>query len=170
MSDSVAEHRNHAADRRARCAVLTASDSRTAETDTAGDVIADLLEGAGHIVVERTIVPDEAAEIGTTLDSWLRSPEIQVICTTGGTGISSRDTTIEVVRARLDRVLDGFGEIFRFLSWKEVGSAAMLSRAVAGLAGSTLIFSMPGSPKAVRLAMEELIVSELPHLLWERDR
>ena len=170
MADSVAEHREYASDRRARCAVLTASDSRTLETDTGGDLIVGALEAAGHLVAHRAVVPDEATTIAAQLDQWLGDPAVDVICTTGGTGISSRDTTIEVVRERLDRVLEGFGELFRYLSWEEVGSAAMLSRAVAGLGGETLVFAMPGSPNAVRLAMERLIIPELPHLLWERQR
>jgi len=170
MADSVAEHREHSARKRARCAVLTASDSRTPDTDTAGDAIAVALETAGHVVAERALVPDEPSRIAEQLDAWLAEEEIQVICTTGGTGISHRDTTIEVVTARLDKTLDGFGEIFRYLSWEEVGSAAMLSRAVGGLAGNALVFAMPGSPNAVRLAMDQLIIPELPHLLWERQR
>ncbi len=170
MSESTALHRAAAEDRRALCAVLTVSDTRTPETDTGGRKILDGLAAAGHATADYGIVRDEPREIAARLDAWLARPEIQVIVTTGGTGISSRDTTIEVVAARLDRVLDGFGELFRMLSWDQVGSAAMLSRAIAGLKGETLIFALPGSPAAVELALDRLILPELPHLLFERAR
>ncbi len=170
MSRSVDEHKHAAAGRAARCAVLTASDSRTPETDTGGDRIVSSLEAAGHTVVDRALVRDEPAAIDAVLRDWIGRSDIQVVCTTGGTGVSTRDTTFEVVDRLLDKRLDGFGELFRMLSWSEVGSAAMLSRAVAGLAGDTFVFTMPGSPNAVALAMDRLIVPELPHLLFERQR
>jgi molybdenum cofactor biosynthesis protein B len=170
MSRSTEQHRQAAAGRIAACAVLTVSDSRTFETDGGGQAIVEALEAAGHRIVDRQIVRDEPVEVGRVLGEWIRNPEIQLGITTGGTGISSRDGTVEVVLRYLDKRLDGFGELFRLLSFEEIGSAAMLSRAVAGLAHETLLFALPGSPAAVRLAMEKLIVPELPHLLFERSR
>lgn len=170
MSESSSRHREAAREHRAACAVLTVSDTRTPETDTGGRLVRELLEAAGHRIVASRIVRDEPGEIDAALREWLDAGDAELICTTGGTGIARRDTTIEVVDRLLDRRLDGFGELFRMLSWEEVGSAAMLSRAVGGLAGETLVFALPGSPGAVRLALERLIVPELPHLLWERRR
>lgn len=169
-SPSSLRHRQAAEGRVAACGVLTVSDSRTWETDTGGQLITTELESAGHAVVIRDIVRDDPGEIHRLLTSWLDRDDLQVVLTTGGTGISSRDTTIEVVAALLDKRLDGFGELFRMLSFEQVGSAAMLSRALAGLSGETFLFAMPGSPKAVDLALEKLILPELPHLLWERSR
>lgn len=170
MSESTAAHRAAAAGQSARFAVLTVSDTRTPETDTGGSAIAEALTGAGHRLVERALVRDEPAEIDARLRSWLAGVGLDVIVTTGGTGISSRDTTIEIVERLLTKPLPGFGELFRFLSYPEVGSAALLSRATGGLAGETLLFSLPGSLAAVRLALEKLLVPELPHLIWERRR
>ncbi len=169
-SPSAAQHRQAAHDQVAVCAVLTISDTRTPETDTGGDRAVTALEAAGHAVEARAIVRDDPPAITAQLDAWIATPAIRVICTTGGTGLARRDTTYEVVACLLDKTIDGFGELFRMLSWQEIGAAAMLSRAVAGLAGDTLIFTMPGSPNAVALAMDKLIVPELPHLLWERMR
>ncbi len=152
------------------CGVLTVSDSRTPETDSGGDLIVATLEAAGHEIHARELVKDEPSEIGRLLGEWFRAPEVEVVLTTGGTGIARRDGTVEVVERFLDKRLDGFGELFRMLSWEEIGSAAMLSRAVAGIAYDTLVFALPGSKAAVRLALEKLIVPELPHLLFERRR
>jgi molybdenum cofactor biosynthesis protein B len=121
-------------------------------------------------VVARGLVPDDAERIERALRGFLEDHSPDLVITTGGTGISSRDTTIEVVERLLDKELDGFGELFRMLSWSQVGSAAMLSRAVAGLAGETVVFALPGSPNAVQIALDRLILPELPHLLWERKR
>jgi molybdopterin adenylyltransferase len=170
MSRSTEQHRQAAEGRIASCAVLTVSDTRTLETDGGGQAIVAALEAAGHRIVAREIVKDEPVEVGRVLGEWIRDPGIELAITTGGTGISSRDGTVEVVLRYLDKRLDGFGELFRMLSFEEIGSAAMLSRAVAGLAHDTLLFALPGSPAAVRLAMEKLIVPELPHLLFERSR
>lgn len=184
MSDSTTQHRRAAADRRARCAVLTVSDTRTPDTDAGGKLIRQLLADAGHDIIDHQIVKDEPDEIESQLQAWL-SPQAspltpQVILTTGGTGIAPRDTTVEIVQRLLapphGKTLEGFGELFRMLSYQEVGPAAMLSRAVAGLSApgnqgdGTLIFTLPGSTNAVRLALEKLILPELPHLLWERGR
>ncbi len=170
MSEATDQHRSSAEGLTAGCGVLTASDTRTVANDSGGDLIVATLEGAGHRVVQRELVKDEPHEIGRVVGEWIRDPEIEVILTTGGTGISQRDGTVEVVERFLDKRLDGFGELFRMLSWEEVASAAMLSRAVAGLAHDTLIFALPGSRAAVRLALEKLILPELPHLLFERRR
>ncbi len=170
MSESARQHRHAAEGKTADCAVLTVSDSRGPDADRGGDLIVERLEGAGHRIVDRQWVNDEPDEIGRALTVWLASREAQVVVTTGGTGISRRDTTVEVVERMLDKRLDGFGELFRMLSFEEIGSAAMLSRAVGGIARGTVVFSLPGSVAAVRLAMERLILPELPHLLWERQR
>ena len=170
MSQSTNEHREKAKGQIARCAVLTISDTRTKETDKGGKTIIAALSAAGHDIADYAIVKDEPTQIVAQLKLWLADTNIHVICCTGGTGISSRDTTIEVVDRLLTKRLDGFGELFRMLSWDQVGSAAMLSRATAGLAGETLVFAMPGSTNAVELAMSKLIAPELSHLVWERRR
>ncbi len=170
MSDATTQHRGAAEGMTASCGVLTVSDSRTRETDSGGDLIVESLAAAGHEIARRELVKDEPHEIGRVLGDWIRDPEVEVVLTTGGTGISKRDGTVEVVERFLDKRIDGFGELFRMLSWEEIGSAAMLSRAVAGLAQGTLIFALPGSRAAVKLALDKLIVPELPHLLFERGR
>jgi molybdenum cofactor biosynthesis protein B len=170
MSESVSQHRRAAAQKVAHCAVLTVSDTRTSDNDRGGDLIVEKLEAAGHSVSDRRWVRDEAEEIGRSLSEWLARGEVEVILTTGGTGISRRDTTAEVVERFLDKRLDGFGELFRVKSYEQIGSAAMLSRAVAGLARGALIFALPGSVAGVELALDELILPELPHLLFERGR
>lgn len=167
---SAQEHRDQAGDRRGRCAVLTVSDTRSKHDDGGGPIIVHALESAGHHVVAYQIVKDDVVLISSRLRQWIADEDIDLICTTGGTGISGRDTTIEAVERLLDKPIVGFGELFRMLSYDQVGSAAMLSRAVAGLADDTFIFAMPGSTKAVQLAMQKLIVPELSHLLWERSR
>ena len=157
-----------------RCAVLTVSDTRTPETDVGGPLIEKFLVKAGHVCAVKAIVRDEPAAIGLQIRGWLDDRSIQAILITGGTGISQRDTTIEVVRRFLSVELDGFGELFRMLSYEQVKAAAMMSRAVAGLANTdgrgTFIFAMPGSPNAVETAMSKLIAPQLAHLVWERRR
>jgi len=150
--------------------VLTISDTRTPATDSGGTVIVEALEAADHTLAARAIVRDQPPAIEAQLRAWIAEPGVQAILTTGGTGIARRDTTVEVVERLIDRPIPGFGELFRMLSYPQVQAAAMLSRALAGLCGDTVIFALPGSPDAVRLAMERLIIPELPHLLWERDR
>ena len=154
----------------ARVGVLTVSDTRTAATDASGDAAAAILAAAGHAVVRRGIVPDDPARVREAVLAWLADPECDAVITHGGTGIASRDRTCEAVSELLDQRLDGFGELFRMLSWSEVGSAAMLSRAVAGIARGKPLFAVPGSPAAVRLAVERLIAPELSHLLAELRR
>jgi molybdopterin adenylyltransferase len=162
---SYEEHTKLSRDTPVRCAVVTVSDSRDEESDRSGRLIRTALEEAGHSIVSYRIVPDEADRIGDVIDEM--APTCEVILLNGGTGISRRDTTVEVVNAKLEKSLAGFGELFRMLSYDEIGAGAMLSRATAGLYRDTLIFSMPGSTNAVRLALEKLIVPELRHLVWE---
>ena len=166
MSESVERHRK-ASPERVRVAVLTISDTRTPETDTGGNVIVESLGEAGHEVAHREIVRDDAPKIKEVLEGLLSSAQVDAIITTGGTGISARDTTYEVVSRLIDKKLDGFGELFRVLSYEEIGAAAMLSRAVAGAAGTKFLACLPGSRNAVRLAMEKLLVPEMPHVVFE---
>jgi molybdenum cofactor biosynthesis protein B len=163
------EHKQQAP-RSVRCAVVTISDTRTVDTDTAGAAIADLLHAAGHLVVGRTIVRDDANLVRDAIAQQLADPQVQAIITTGGTGITSRDSTYEAVTAMLDKRLDGFGELFRMLSYEQIGAAAMLSRACAGLVRGRIVAALPGSEAAVRLAMERLIIPELGHLIREASR
>jgi molybdenum cofactor biosynthesis protein B len=151
----------------ARCAVLTLSDTRTAETDTSGRRARELLEADAHTVVHHEILPDDPAALGVALDALLARADVDAVLTNGGTGISRRDQTISVVERLIDTPLPGFGELFRMLSWDQIGSGAMLSRAAGGVARGKLLFAMPGSTKAVELAMTKLILPELKHLLHE---
>ena len=166
---SQAEHKARAPSS-VHCVILTISDTRTEETDTAGQAILELLGGAGHQVVGRTIVKDDPVFVRGAVERQLANPDVQAVITTGGTGISSRDSTYEAVSSLLRKRLDGFGELFRALSYEQIGSAAMLSRACAGLVGGRIVVSLPGSEAAVRLAMEKLIVPELGHLVREASR
>ena len=151
-----------------RCFVLTISDTRTETTDASGSAIVELLTGAGHVISGRRIVRDDPAEVRDTLLKNLAATD--VVITTGGTGITARDSTYEALSALLDKRLDGFGELFRMLSYAEIGAAAMLSRAVGGSIGSTAVFSLPGSEHAVRLAMTRLILPEVGHVVRELRR
>jgi molybdenum cofactor biosynthesis protein B len=166
LSESVHKHRDSAPEY-VRVAVLTISDTRTPETDTGGDTIEELMRDAGHEVVGRDIVKDDAARIRAEIVDLLARSDVDAVITTGGTGISARDTTYEVVERMLDKKLDGFGEIFRVLSYEEIGAAAILSRAVAGAVGAKLVACLPGSRNAVRLAVEKLLVPEIAHIVFE---
>jgi molybdenum cofactor biosynthesis protein B len=166
---SEAEHKARAP-ASVRCYVVTVSDTRTAGTDRSGDAIAALLEGAGHIVAGRAIVKDEPALVRAAVQAQLGAPGVQAIVTTGGTGISPRDSTYEAIDALLDKRLDGFGELFRMLSYQEIGPSAMLSRACAGTAQGKIIVALPGSENAVRLGMTRLLLPELGHLVRELSR
>jgi molybdenum cofactor biosynthesis protein B len=163
---SVAGHRA-AAKRAVACVIVTVSDTRTAETDQGGNAIADALENAGHSVVSRTIVPDDPVSIAAAVQQALEDRSVEAIVTTGGTGVSHRDSTPEALWPILEKPLDGFGELFRSLSFAEIGPAAMLSRAAAGTARGKVIFMLPGSERAVRLAMTHLILPELGHIVTE---
>ena len=166
MSESVHKHKESAPDS-VRVAVLTISDTRTPETDTGGDVAEELLVGAGQEVVERRILRDEVSGIRNSLIDLLARSDVDAVVTTGGTGISARDTTYEVVERMLEKRLDGFGEIFRMLSYEEIGSAAIMSRALAGSVGGKFVASLPGSRNAVGLAVGKLLVPELAHVVFE---
>ncbi len=159
-----------AAPRSIGCYVMTISDTRTEATDTSGRAIADLLESAGHQIAGRTIIKDEPDLVRSAIERQLANPEVQVIITTGGTGITSRDSTYEVVSGMLQKTLDGFGELFRMISYEQIGSAAMLTRACAGVVGGRIVASLPGSEAAVRLAMERLVIPELGHLVQQATR
>ena len=164
---SSTEHRKDAPTN-LRCVVLTISDSRTAATDRAGDAIVEALTAAGHQVVARQIVRDEPSLVRDFVVN--HASAAQVIITTGGTGITSRDTTYEAISGLLEKTLDGFGELFRMLSYDEIGAAAMLTRACAGTIGRTIVFVLPGSPHAVALAMSKLILPEIGHVVRELSR
>lgn len=165
-STSAAEHKS-AAPNAVSCFVVTVSDTRTESTDTSGRAVADLLAGAGHRVTGRTIVKDDPSLVRAEVQKRLAATDVDVIITTGGTGITSRDSTFEAVDAFLEKRLDGFGELFRMLSYQEIGSAAMMSRATAGLASGRIIIVLPGSENAVRLAMTRLVLPELGHLVQQ---
>lgn len=164
---SVHEHKKEAP-KSVSCMVLTVSDTRTVETDKSGLLMKTMLNEAGHVVVEHQIVKDDYSAIQRAILYAEESTEIEALLINGGTGITFRDTTYEAVSNMLDKELPGFGELFRYLSYtKDIGSAAMMSRAVAGVRGKTAIFSTPGSSGAVKLAMSELIVPELAHVMRE---
>lgn len=147
--------------------VITCSDTRTPDTDTSGQLIHKLLKDQGHEVVAYHLVKDEPAQIKGRIAEGLTNHAIQVIIINGGTGISRRDSTFEAVDAMLEKRLEGFGEVFRYLTYKEIGSPAIMSRATAGIIKGRVLFSTPGSENAVRLAMEKLILPELGHLVKE---
>lgn len=163
-----AEHQEQAADTPVRCAVVTVSDTRTADTDASGRFIRTKLEEAGMAVARYEIVPDEPARIETLIDALAGT--VDAVLLNGGTGISTRDQTIDVLQRRLEKELPGFGELFRMLSYEEIGAGAMLSRATAGVCRRTLYIAMPGSTNAVKLAMTALVLPELNHLVWEIAR
>ena len=163
---SVAEHKSYAP-ASVGCYVLTVSDTRTPETDTGGAAIRDLLKGGGHAVTGSDIVRDDPAAVVAKVRERLGDPDTQVVITTGGTGISSRDSTYEAIEGLFEKRLTGFGELFRMLSFQEIGSAAMMSRATAGTVGRKAIFILPGAPDAVRLAMSRLILPELSHVVQQ---
>lgn len=160
------EHREQAASN-IGCAVLTVSDTRDEAQDTSGRRIQEKLEAAGHRIIRYRIVPDEAWAIGWALQEWCADEAIDAVLVNGGTGIARRDITPETVESLLERRLDGFGERFRSRSQEQVGSAAYLSRAVAGVRNSTLIYALPGSSRAVELALESLILPEIGHIVGE---
>jgi molybdenum cofactor biosynthesis protein B len=151
--------------RPATLALLTVSDTRTVDDDRSGAVARKLVEEAGHRVLEYRILPDEPEQIEAAVAGWLVVEECDGVIVNGGTGLAPRDTTYEALAGLLDRRIDGFGELFRMLSFEQVGSAAMLSRAFGGVASARVLFALPGSPRAVELALEKLILPELRHTL-----
>ncbi len=168
-SPSSKEHRA-AAPRCVACAVVTVSDTRTLADDRSGATIVELLEAAGHRVAERVIVRDEPAEVAAAVKAFAASQAVDAILVTGGTGIASRDQTPEALQGLFTKELPGFGELFRMLSYQQIGAAAMLSRAIGGVVGNTVVLLMPGSTPAVRLAMEQLILPEIGHLVEHARR
>jgi molybdenum cofactor biosynthesis protein B len=166
----VSPHGHHDPSIVAAIAVLTVSDTRTTETDRSGPVALRLLEEGGHRVFDYAILPDEPDLVRQRVEHWLDEKDCDGVVLNGGTGISVRDRTFEAISGLLDKTLDGFGELFRALSFEEIGAAAMLSRAVGGVARGKLVFSLPGSTPAVELAMRRLIVPELGHLLGQLRR
>ena len=171
MTGSSQQHREIAAKQGpVHVAIITVSDTRTHENDTGGDLIEQRVTGAGHAVVFRTIVKDEPDQIGTLLDKIVGETDARLILFTGGTGIAPRDTTYDALARKLEKTMPGFGELFRMLSFSEVGAAAMLSRATAGTYRGRVVMSMPGSPNAVQVAMDKLIMPEIQHLAWEVAR
>jgi molybdenum cofactor biosynthesis protein B len=167
MSTSTEQHRREAPSS-VSCAIITVSDTRTPETDKSGQLIRQLLEEKGYTVADYAIVRDEYDGIKALLRQAAANKSVEAVLLNGGTGIAARDTTYEAVRDQLDKEMPGFGELFRYLSFTEdIGSAAILSRAIAGTIGKTAVFSMPGSTGAVRLAMTRLIIPELRHVMRE---
>lgn len=148
------------------CAVITVSDTRTPDTDKSGALIRERLESAGHRVISYDILPDEPTRVRDRVVALCSDPSCQAVLLTGGTGLAPRDTTYEAITAVLEKQLDGFGELFRMLSYQEIGSPAMLSRATAGVCSSTLVVSMPGSTAAVTVAMDKLILPQIAHVVY----
>jgi molybdopterin adenylyltransferase len=160
------EHKSHAP-KSIGCMVITCSDTRTLDTDTSGQLIHTLLKAQGHKVAAYHVVKDDPAQITDQIAEGLANEAIHAIIINGGTGISKRDSTFEAVDAMLEKRLVGFGEIFRYLTYQDIGSPAIMSRATAGIIKGRVLFSTPGSENAVRLAMEKLILPELGHLVKE---
>lgn len=163
------EHKSRAV-KSVNCAVITVSDTRTEDTDASGKMIMALLREGSHKVSKYLLARDDPAEIRRLLSLLSAEPDLEAIILNGGTGISRRDSTFEAVASLLEKKIDGFGEIFRYLCYGEIGSAAMMSRAVAGVINGKIVISMPGSEGAVRLAMTRLVIPELAHMVWEVNR
>ena len=169
MSDSVKEHKA-SAKASVRLGIVTVSDTRTLENDTSGLLIDQIATQAGHEVAWRKIVRDEPVEIQNVIAQSQSDPSIQAVLITGGTGISPRDQTVETLEKLFTKQIPGYGELFRWLSFQEIGPACILSRATGGLIGPLVVLLMPGSRAAVKLAMEQIIVPELPHLVREANK
>ena len=167
---SVEQHRRAASGALLGFGLITVSDSRSPEDDVSGRTLSGLAHVAGHRVEGQVVVPDDVSAIRRAVRHMLGLPGVDVVVLTGGTGFSPRDVTLDAVLPLFDQTIDGFGELFRALSYHQIGAAAMLSRAAAGLAGDKAIFLLPGSPKAVSLAMEKLILPEAGHLLSQARR
>ncbi len=167
--DAPSQHRAYAPES-VRAAVLTISDSRTPESDTSGRLIQERLESAGHAVSDRLILKDDPETIRRGVLEQVSRPDVDAVIITGGTGVSPRDVTPETVEPLLEKLLTGFGELFRSLSFEEIGAAAVLSRALAGTAERTVVYVMPGSSGAVRLAMDRLILPEIAHVVGQLRR
>ncbi len=150
--------------------VITCSDTRTPETDTSGALIMNTLREQGHMIAAYHVVKDEPSAIRKLIKQGAKNRQVQAIIVNGGTGISRRDSTFEAIDALLEKRLAGFGEIFRYLSYQDIGSAAIMSRATAGLYKGTIVISIPGSEKAALLAMDKLILNELGHMVREMSK
>ena len=166
MSESTQQHRQEAP-KTVRCAVVTVSDTRTLASDRGGQLLVESLETAGHTITRREIVPDDPNRIRSLVEELADGTALDAILITGGTGIAARDQTFETVSAMLTKTLPGYGELFRMLSYEDIGPAAMLSRTIGGVIGQVVLLTMPGSPAAVQLALEKLILPELAHVVYE---
>jgi molybdenum cofactor biosynthesis protein B len=166
MSESTQQHRAEAR-KSVRCAVVTVSDTRTLENDRGGQMLAESLTAAGHSITRREIVPDDPNRIRALVEELADATVLDAILVTGGTGIAARDQTFETVSSLLTKTLPGYGELFRMLSYEDIGPAAMLSRTIGGVIGQVVLLTMPGSPAAVRLALDKLILPELAHVVHE---
>lgn len=164
---SAEQHRQYAGHGPVTIAIVTVSDSRTPETDTNRQYLEPRLTELGHRVAAYRLIKDEPDQVAAALEELAALPDVQIILFNGGTGISPRDTTYDVISRYLEKTLPGFGELFRMISYQDIGPAAMFSRATAGVYKQTLVVSMPGSPNAVKTAMEKLIIPEINHLAWE---
>jgi len=168
-SQAVHEHKSQAP-RQAGCVVITCSDTRTPQSDTSGYRIMVMLRDAGHSVASYQIVKDEPSKIKAAIKKAVKNKKVQAIIINGGTGIAKRDSTFEAIEGLLEKKLDGFGEVFRALTYQEIGSPAIMTRATAGTYKGRIIFSTPGSENAVKLAMEKLILPELGHILQQLSK
>jgi molybdenum cofactor biosynthesis protein B len=166
---SVEDHKRKAP-KSVNLAIITVSDTRTEADDSSGTAIADIMARAGHNIVRRAIVKDEVEEIQKTLRELIEDDGVQAVVMNGGTGIARRDVTLEAITPFVEKSIPGFGELFRALSFSQVGSAALMSRASAFVTERKVVFCLPGSEKAVRLAVEKLIAPELGHMVWEMQR
>ncbi|MBA7690305.1 Molybdenum cofactor biosynthesis protein B [subsurface metagenome] len=166
---SYLEHKKEAP-KSVSCAVLTFSDSRTEQNDESGKLLCQKLNEDGHRVIDYAVLKDDSEAIGRKIGELLRQDELQVIITNGGTGVSHRDVAVETVSSILEKKLDGFGELFRSLSYQEIGSASIMSRAIAGVAGGKVIICLPGSLGAAKLAIEKIILPEIGHMVREVSR
>lgn len=165
----VEEHKQHA-HKTVTCGVITISTTRTKENDLSGKLIIDLLESNGHTISHYNLVKDDLSKIKIAAEEVLKDPDTKAIILNGGTGISKKDVTIEAIIPFLDKKLPGFGELFRHLSYEEIGSPAILSRGFAGLGKGKVIFCLPGSPNACELALKKLILPELGHIVYEAEK
>jgi molybdenum cofactor biosynthesis protein B len=166
MSQSTQQHRSEAP-KSVRCAVITVSDTRTLENDRGGQMLEESLAAAGHTIARREIVPDDPNRIRSLIEELADATALDAILITGGTGIAARDQTYETVSGLLTKTLPGYGELFRMLSYEDIGPAAILSRTIGGVIGQVVLLTMPGSPAAVRLALDKLILPELAHVVYE---
>lgn len=171
LSESQQQHKTAAAARGpVQVAIITVSDTRTPETDKNGHFLREAIGAAGHIVAAYRLIRDEPLAVEAVLEELVTSTDAQILLWNGGTGISPRDTTYDALSRKLEKTLPGFGEIFRMLSYHEIGAAAMMSRATAGVYKGRVVISTPGSPNAVKLAWEKLVLPEISHLAWEVSR